>query len=336
MTQLKLSFVSGLKEIVLEEIKKYTDIQIIRKTDEELYLDTIIDFQTLKKLRSVSRVYVIQTGPRLNPIYISKHKSVLGELIEKVLHESGDVFKTFKLSCAGSDSPEIHKIKDYIIDTYKLVESETADLKIHIIKPTDIWEIAVQITAKPLSLREYKVENIKGGMNPTIAYAMNAFIDLEKTQSYLNIFSGSATLLIEAGLSNPNIKLLGFDKDGKTNSLAIKNIKKAGLIKSIQLKTADILEEPELGTFDAIVSDLPFGMLISKGEDLSQKYQKIVEYSENHLSPDGILVLYTSEYELLEKILKKSLFETEKVLNIKVLASLNTYLYAKIFVCKFK
>ena len=331
---IKLIFIPGLKEIVLNEIKKYSDLQILNETNEEIYFKGDIDFKILKNLKSVLKVCIVEIDERYNPIYISKHKSILGNMIEKVLKESEDKFKTFKINCAGSDSKEIQQIKDYIIDTYKLKESEDADLKIYIIKPTESWEIAIQITSKPLSFRNYKVENIKGGMNSTIAYAMNTFADLDNISSYLNIFSGSATLLIEAGLINPNIKLIGFDKDGKTNALAIKNIKKAELIKSIQLKTADIFNDPDIGKFDIIVSDLPFGMLISKGENLEGLYKQFVKYTKNSLNPEGKLIVYTSEHEVLRKILIRSGFDILKELSLRILSGSNTYMYTKIFICK--
>ena len=144
-----------------------------------------------------------------------------------------DKFKTFKITCAGSDSPRVRGIAEYIQRTYGLTEKEESDMKIHIIKKLDeIWEIGVQITSRPLSSRDYKVKNMSGAMDSTIAYAVNSLCELENVDSYLNIFSGSATLLIEASQCYPNLKqLIGFDNNKKSISLAIQNIKKAGLIK---------------------------------------------------------------------------------------------------------
>lgn len=334
--ELKLSCISGLKDIVRQELKQYPDLKIAKETEEDIYLDDVADFGFAKKLKSVTKVSIVEKGEKLNPAYISKHKSILGKMIEKILSQGDEKFKTFTIYCAGSDSTEVVQIKEYIKDTYKLIDSEDADLKIYIHKPSDMWEVSAQITARPLSVREYRVENIKGGMNPTIAYAMNTFANLEHTESYLNAFSGSATLLIEAGLINPKLKLVGFDKDGKTNALAVKNIKKAGLIKAIQLRTADIIENPDLGRFDTIVADLPFGMLISKNESLDTIYEAFVRYAEKTLENKGTLVIYTSEHEILSEILAKSKFAIITELSLKILASQNSYLYTKIFVCKFK
>src|SRR3990167_1760169 len=118
-----------------------------------------------------------------------------------------------------------------------LNEINEADMKIHIIKTGRTWEIGGQITPKPLSFRDYKIKHMSGAMDPTIAYAMNSLSRLGNANFYLNIFSGSATLLIEAGQCYPDLKqLVGFDNNKENISLAIQNIKKAGLIKRIQLK----------------------------------------------------------------------------------------------------
>ncbi len=332
---IKLTFIPGLRNTVLEEMQKVPELRITYQGNEELYIDFIPDFNKILELKSILNVYVVKQGATLNPYFISNHKSVLGELIDIATTQSTKL-KSFKLSCAGPDSKEVKEIKKYITTTYKVVEAEEADMEVFIGKSNSTWEVGVRLTARPLSLREYKVANIKGGLNPTIAYAMNSFCNLGSVKSYLNIFSGSGTLLIEAGQINKELKLWGFDHNGKTNALAVENIKKAGLIKSIQLKNADIFDAPQLGKFDVIASDLPFGMQIAKGEDLENLYKAFINYCEESLEQSGTLVLYTTEYELLEEIIEPSRFSISHSLALTVSTVTNSYIYPKIFVCKFK
>ena len=174
-------------------------------------------------------------------------------------------------------------------------------------------------------------------MDPTIAYAVNSLCELKNTDSYLNVFSGSATLLIEASQYYSNLKkLVGFDNNKKHISLAIQNIKKAGLIKRIQLKENDIFDKPDFGKFDVITSDLPFGMSISKNENLKNLYQCFIEYCQETLNRGGRLVVYTSEHEMFEKIILKSKFNIVKTLELKFITAVNAYLRPKIFVCRLK
>jgi 16S rRNA G966 N2-methylase RsmD len=332
---IKVTFIPGLKNIVLDEIKKVPDLEVKYQGDDYLYLNFITDFKEVLTLRSILNAYIVKQENNLNPYYLSNHKSILGELIDIVIKQPFK-YKSFKLSCAGSDSKEVKDIKKYISSTYKLSESEEADLEVFIGKSNNTWEVGVRITTRPLTLRDYKIKNIKGGLNPTIAYAMNTFCDLNSIKSYLNIFSGSGTLLIEAGLINKDLNLVGFDHNGKNNALAVENIKKAGLIKVIKLKTADIFDAPELGTFDFIASDLPFGMQISKGEDLEKLYKAFITYSEEVLEKSGKLVIYTTEHELLVEIIGKSRFLVTETLELKVSTVTGGYIYPKVFVCKLK
>lgn len=335
--KIKLSYISGLRSVVVSELEK-AGMSLVGESDDSVYVAfTKHNFSDAKFLRSVARAYLVYQGDNLHPTYISKHKSILGSVIEEILNADLKGFKTFKISCAGSDSPEVKSISSYIEDTYKLVEREEADLKIHIIKIEDIWEVGVQITPRPLSLRDYKVENMSGAMDPTIAFALNSFGHLEKASSYLNVFSGSATLLIEAGLCYQNLeRLLGFDYNKKHLSLAMQNIKKAGLVQRIQLKEKNIFDKPDLGKFDVIASDLPFGMAISKDEDLSKQYQCFVEYCEETLNPSGTLLVYTSEYDTLKAVIMESRFEILNTVELKFMSSVNAYLRPKMFVCRLK
>ena len=130
--------------------------------------------------------------------------------------------------------------------------------------------------------------------------------------------------------------MIGFDNDKTTISLAIQNIRKAGVMRRIQLKEKDIFDNPDLGKFDVITSDLPFGMLISKNEDLENLYRSFVTYCQTALRLGGRLVVYTSEYEMFRKIIAESQFMIIKTFGLKLITAANVYLHPKIFVCRFK
>ena len=192
----------------------------------------------------------------------------------------------------------------------------------------------MQITPRPLSLRDYKVNNVSGAMDPTIAYALNSSCRLEDAHTYLNAFAGSATLAIEAALAYPNLdKIVGFDIDKKHISLAIANIKTAGLIRKIQLFEKNVFDKPKLGMFDVIVADLPFGMVISKGHDLELLYKSFIDYSETILNQGGRLAVFTSEIECIQRVISKSRFKVLTNFNVQFTTSIGAHLKAGIIVC---
>ncbi|MCI0619569.1 methyltransferase [Candidatus Wolfebacteria bacterium] len=334
-SEIRISYITGLNDVVSEEIR-VSGLTIRGTSDDSFYVDFAGSLSPFKQLRSASRAYLVVRDTRYHPTYINNHKSILGALVDVVISEDAKGFKSFKLTCAGSDSPEARGIARYIAETYKLSEEEDADLKIHIIKQETVWEVGVQITPRPLSVRAYKVRNMEGAMDPTIAYATNSFCNLENAKTYLNIFSGSGTLLIEAGQCYKNLeKLVGFDNNKKHLSLAVQNIKEAGLTRSVQLFEDDIFGNPDLGKFDAITSDLPFGMSISKGENLNTLYKCFIEYCEETLISRGRLVVYTNEHKMFKEIISKSKFKIVKTLRLEFMTNGNQYLHPKILVCTF-
>lgn len=332
--QLKLSYILGLRDIVFEEIKQYSELEILSESEDSFYVTYIEDFDVVKNLRSISRAYLVSQDSRYNPLYVSNHKSVLGKLIEIVTNKGNkNDFKTFKIYCAGSDSPEVYDIEKYLEESLSLKKSEDADLKIYIIKVGNIWELGLQITPRPLSLREYKVRHMNGAMDPTIAYSLNFLCELEKYETYLNIFSGSGTLMIEAGQCYDNLqKIIGFDNNKEHLSLSMQNIRKAGLIQKVEIKESNIFDKPDFGKFDVITSDLPFGMAVSKGEDLKSLYKIFIEYAEESLNENGTLGVYTSEFKIFEDLISNSKFKLNKEVRVKLMTSEEQYLPVKLMI----
>lgn len=336
-TFFKALFITGLREIVRTEIKQYSKIILNQIEEDFAYLGNNSSVENLLNLRSITNIYITTLHPNYHPTHIARHKSILGNLIEKVLSQKQFKFQTFELSCAGQDSPEVQKIIHYITSHFKLEFKKTdADLKIFIGKNEHSWEIGVCLTPRPLTQRPYRVTNIAGSLNPTIAYAMNSLLDLGETKNYLNIFSGNATLLIESALTHPNISYQGFDNDGKRIAESIKNIQSAGLIKKINITKADIFNNPEFGKFDNIATDLPFGMKILKNGELEILYNATLDYIQNNLNTSGTAVIYTTEHVLLEKLMHKKGMNIAKELSIKIITSVNSYIYPKIIVYKNK
>lgn len=335
--KVKLSFVSGLRDIVLKELELIGGITVLSSKSDEICLSSLKNPALFLGLKSVINVSLFIQDEKFNPTFVSKHKSILDDLITVAFLNNKEKAKTFKIICAGSGSPEVRGLAKYISDKYLLSESEEADLKMYIIKQASLWDVGVYLSYRPLSVRSYRVANIAGAMNPTIAFAMNSLCGLDKASSYLNPFSGSGTLLIEAGLAHPNIsKLEGFDKDKKHLTASIQNIRKAGLISKITVHERDAFDNPDLGKFDVIASDLPFGMVISKEGDLEKLYEHYIRYCESHLNVGGVMTIYTTEHELFLNTLKNSNFSITYELQLKFITNANSNIHPKIIVSRLR
>ena len=125
-------FIEGLQDIALEELSTCKNLQILEQDKDELTCESSEPFSNFKNLKSVANVCLVKKDKELNPYFLSNHKSILGKMIEKILQESSEPFRSFKISCAGSDSNEIQSLKTYITETYKMIETDDADLIIAI------------------------------------------------------------------------------------------------------------------------------------------------------------------------------------------------------------
>ncbi len=336
--EIKITFIEGLEPVVKKELQSFVNPKKISFESGSFYLEYFKDFSKLLLLKSALRAYLVARSEKFNPSYVSRHKAVLGNLIEEVLLNNKNSFSTFNISAAGTDSPEIKDTANYIKNTFKLEEDDEADLKIHIAKKEYVWEIGVQISPRPLSVREYKINDMAGAMNPTIAYALNSLCQAETRKSYLNMFCGSGTLLIEAAEVSTNLeRISGFDSDKKAITLAIQNIKKAGFIRKIQIEMRDVFDEPAaVEKFDIITADLPFGMKISKDADLDLLYSAFFSYAAKVIRPNGVLGFYTPKTDIVEQTMRKFPFEITHVLPLKLVTSVNSHLRPSLYVCKLR
>src|SRR5262249_40157297 len=146
--------------------------------------------------------------------------------------------------------------------------------------------------------------------------------------------SGSGTLLIEAGLRYPSLtQLVGVDNDKKHLSTAYRNVTSAGLIRRIQLLGKNILDLPRVGGFDVFVSDVPFVVSMSKGEDLRALYQAFAEFCTINLRPGGTIGVYTSEVGLIKELLAASRFAVTKEVKLEFMTNVNAYLRPSMLIC---
>ena len=83
--EIKLAFITGLRRIVLNEISQYPNLRVLKEGTDFIYLDFTQDFTQVVRLRSVSRAHIIEQNLKYNPLYISNHKSILGNLVSIII-----------------------------------------------------------------------------------------------------------------------------------------------------------------------------------------------------------------------------------------------------------
>ena len=164
------------------------------------------------------------------------------------------------------------------------------------------WDVLARLTPRPLSARAWRVCNMAGGLNATIAYAIFKLAGVREQDRIFNPMSGSGTLLIERDLLGPSAALVGVDNDPKAVRCAQQNIEAAK--RRIEVAEVDALSTglpPR--SFELIVADLPWGDAITVPGGNEALYTAFLREMHRLSSRQGRMVVLTHELKLFERLL---------------------------------
>lgn len=294
----------GLEEISLEEIKKRLghlsgfSLLAVEKGKVSFRLSKLED--ALSYLRTVVAVYLLQEYA------IPRPKAFLGdENFKKLCHQIRTVvlkreeFHSFRFSAAGKDSSIFTILKQQLADRFGFdYNQEAGDLVIRFRKNSKSWQVLIRLTSRPLSARVWRIENMPGALNATIASAMILLSKPRREDQFLNVMSGTGTLLIERALFGRAKKIVGIEKNFKVAQQSLVNIEAANLGDSIEVFSADFRDDLKLSTtFNIICADLPWGERVGRRSDLIMLYRDFLEFCTRVSSSKAKLMLLTQDYK---------------------------------------
>lgn len=128
-------------------------------------------------------------------------------------------------------------------------------------------------------------------MDPVLARVLVNLSALKPGESIIDPFCGTGGILIEAGLCG--ISVNGFDMQKEMVKGCKKNLEEYGIINyNITDKKISKISETELNSYNAIVTDLPYGKSSKKTEEVVNKFLNVLE------SFDGSCVFMYNESNL--------------------------------------
>ncbi|NXS62867.1 THUM2 protein, partial [Brachypteracias leptosomus] len=157
----------------------------------------------------------------------------------------------------------------------------------------DIYSVVgIPLFRLPLANREY----IKtAGLRSTIAWAMASLAEISAGAFVLDPMCGLGTILLEAAKEWPEASYWGADISDSQLEGADVNIRTAGLMDKIELLKASVRALPlPSESFDAVISDIPFGKKFKITEDI-QLLPDILQEMERVLRVGGTVVLLLSQ-----------------------------------------
>jgi tRNA (guanine6-N2)-methyltransferase len=272
--------------------------------------------ERLLDLRTVVAAYLVKSFPVPRPLALlgDQHfRALLGAIAEaQALHPPG-TFTTLHLDAAGRDSPVLLRLRRELAEATGLADDPRAgDLQIRLRRallpaegrPPTGWEALVRLSPRPLSVRPWRVHNLPGAANATIAAAIAEIAGPRPTDRYLNLLCGSGTLLVERLARAPAALAVGVDLDLAALAQATDHLRAAGLEGRGHVAEMDAtrLDLPE-GAFDSLAADLPWGQLTGTHRGNAALYPAVLAEAHRVAARGARLVLLTHEVTLVERIL---------------------------------
>lgn len=317
MTQyFEAEVIIGIEDIAIAELKtvkgiKHQSIKMIR--------DGFIRFEVSKnpenrlRLKSIIAIYAIHHFDISRPKALLGHQNftrmiqLLSDLILKWGHNS----VTLGLGAAGSDSSVMQRIKQELSQTLDLplADDDKGNLYIRLLPAykQQGWELLIRLTSHPIATRNWRVENIPGALNATVAYAMTKLATVSDGETIANLCSGTATILIEHALQHNNHILIALDNNFDMLQAASQNINASNIDNRITQLHCDAQQTPFLeNSIGCIYADLPFGHHIGSHDENEWLYPAILEESARIAKRGTPFIALTHEIELMQETVATS------------------------------
>ncbi len=248
--------------------------------------------------------------PRPKALLGNAEFDVLLSMINLVRALQPDSFHTFRLSAAGEDSTVMVRLRERIAAATGLeFTAEEGDLLIRMRRPLDGsagWDVLIRLSARPLSVRPWRVCNLAGALNASVAQAMVRLSRPHADDVVLNLGCGSGTLLIERRAHGPARLALGCDTDADALACAAANVA-ASRLGPLHLFDWDGGATPlPDGAVDSVLADLPFGQLVGSHARNVRLYPRLLREAARVTVGGGTLVALTQDMRLWEGVVANS------------------------------
>lgn len=223
-----------------------------------------------------------------------------------------------RLAGAGADSRDFLRLRSALGESLSLPVAPDGDLVVRVVRSPgrDGWDALVRLTPRPLSARPWRVCDMRGALNATIAAAMVRLAQPKPGERALNLMSGSGTLMAEHVLVGGG-PITGIDSDRQANSAAAANLGAAGAGERCSLVLGDVGRLPVAGMrMDLTYCDLPYGQAVGSHADNDTLYSEVLSAVERVSTRDARFIVITHDMARLEAALRGRQWRVERELQV--------------------
>jgi tRNA (guanine6-N2)-methyltransferase len=220
-------------------------------------------------------------------------------------------FGSFRLSAAGSDSPELRRFRHAIEEHTGLADyPDEGDMLLRLRRSrwgSAGWELLLRLTPRPLSARPWRVANYPGALNATIAAAMVDSTDPSADDEVVDLMCGSGTLVIERLARGAPRRMVACDISPEALDAARANQRAAKLRGKVEYVHADArrLDEHVHG-FDKLFVNLPWGELVGQHVTNEVLYPDVLRAAQRMARDDANFAVLTHDIRRFERALDRA------------------------------
>lgn len=323
----ELEVVPGLEEFARAELRGLLGGRLAARAGTQagtLRFPYRGDARPLLSLGTVTAVYRVRRFdvPRPRALLGEEHLQTLLKLIGAVRALQPAVgFQSFRFGAAGVTSSVFARLSEVLEQRTGLrPEPEEGDLLIRVrpaaaplarpgtdeLPSPGAFEVLIRLTPRPLAARTWRVCNLPGALNATVARAMVQLTSPAAHDRFLNLVCGSGTLMVERLALGPARLVLGGDRDPEALRCARANLNAAGYTRRAALAGWNAARLPLAdASMNALCADLPFGMLMGTRRENERLYPELLAEATRVAAAGAALVLITQAVPLLDQTLTR-------------------------------
>jgi ubiquinone/menaquinone biosynthesis C-methylase UbiE len=279
--------VFGLEDYVKFEMREQLGRDVIfrgRNKTGRFRVETATNPTNLIALRSATAISGVLSFPTKRPTGLLGHGNftlLKSKALDVIRRYPAGTFATLSMSASGKNSNVYRRLIDDLCDELGLeYADDQGDLAIAVSRSSQDeagWDVSIRLTPRPLSTREWRVCNMPGAINATVAHVVAELTNPAPHQRFLNLACGSSTILIERLSISSARSATGVDIDPSALACSVENLTAAGMSDDTKLVEADATNLPfPNSSFHAIAADLPFGMLVAHKGDKDVFHPKLL------------------------------------------------------------
>jgi len=309
-------FLPGLAPVVAEELRstlpQLGKLYEVDGRSDSLAADYAGDWKRLLSLKTIVAPFLVLSFPVPRPrsLTSSEYFPRILEAVELVSRINREPIDTFRIDAAGSDSGTFRQLAGQLEDSTGLAEvTEGGHVLLRFRRSTRVegWDVLVRLSVRPLTSRDWRVHNLPGAANASIAAAMSLMTSPRPGDRVLNLMCGSGTLLIERLLMAPAKVAVGVDLNQESLNYCAENLEAAGLQGRVTLLHEDIADNEWLqwGPFDVIIADPPWGALMGDHGSNEALHMRLLDRAYAAAAPDSCFAVLTHEIRIMERCLRR-------------------------------